>query len=111
VTGGVVLVVLVGLMMALALLSATRLAARGQSFGVIYLIALAGACLFEVSLAFVDNTFVVPVMLLPLAAIVFSHELGGAAEPEPSQPEAAQPALVLDRAPFERTLTAAAPTR
>jgi O-antigen ligase len=75
VTGGWVLAALVGLLLLLALINAARLAASSTPYGVTFLIALAGSCLFEVSLALVDNTFVIPVMLLPLAAIMFNREL------------------------------------
>ena len=75
VTGGVVLAVLVGVLIVAAMTGAARLAVRGHLFGVSYLAALAGACVFEVSLVIVDNSLVFPVVVLPLLFILFTADL------------------------------------
>ena len=75
VTGGVVLAVLVGVLIVTAMTSAARLAVRGHLFGVSYLAALAGTCVFEVSLAIVDNSLLFPVAVLPLLFILFTADL------------------------------------
>ena len=75
VTGGGVLAVLVGVLIVAAMTSAARLAVRGHLFGVSYLAALAGTCVFEVSLVIVDNSLVFPVAVLPLLFILFTADL------------------------------------
>ena len=75
VTGGVVLAVLVGVLIAAAMTGAARLAVRGHLFGVSWLAALAGTCVFEVSLAIVDNSLLFPVAVLPLLFILFTADL------------------------------------
>ena len=75
VTGGVVLAVLVGVLIVAAMTGAARLAVRGHLFGVSYLAALAGTCVFEVSLAIVDNSLLFPVAVLPLLFILFTADL------------------------------------
>ena len=70
VTGGVVLLLLVGLQVLVATLRAGRMAASGHLVGVTYLVALAGTCMLEKSFAIVDNTGVFPVVVLPLAVIL-----------------------------------------
>lgn len=75
VTGGVVLAVLVGVLIVAAMTGAAQLAVRGHLFGVSYLAALAGACVFEVSLVIVDNSLVFPVAVLPLLFILFTADL------------------------------------
>lgn len=89
VTGGVVAALLVGVLMAIALIAAARLASRGHLFPVTYLAALAGTCIFEVSLVFVDNPTVFPVAVLPLLFILFTSDLDeGPAAPQASGAEA-----------------------
>lgn len=95
VTGGWVLALLVGLLLLMALISAARLARATTIFGVVFLVALAGACLFEVSFAFVDNTFVLPVMLIPLAVLIFNRELDDLRGPEAELALPAEPATTL----------------
>ena len=75
VTGGVVLAVLVGVLIVTAMTGAARLAVRGHLFGVSYLAALAGTCVFEVSLVIVDNSQLFPVAVLPLLFILFTADL------------------------------------
>ena len=75
VTGGVVLALLVGLLVATAVGAAGRLAARGHLVGAGYLAAFAGTCLLEVSLVIVDNSLVFPVAVLPLLFILFTADL------------------------------------
>jgi O-antigen ligase len=75
VTGGVVLAVLVGVLIVTAMTSAARLAVRGHLVGVSYLAALAGTCVFEVSLVIVDNSLLFPVAVLPLLFILFTADL------------------------------------
>ena len=83
VTGGVVLVLLVGALIALGAVSASALAVRGSVFGVAWLAAFAGACVLEVSLVLVDNDILFPVMVVPLAVIVFSADLTRTPIPAP----------------------------
>ena len=75
VTGGVVLAVLVGVLIVAAMTGAARLAARGHLVGVSWLAALAGTCVFEVSLVIVDNSLLFPVVVLPLLFILFTADL------------------------------------
>lgn len=72
VTGGLVYAILVGLLLALASHHAVQLTAAGQFVGVVFLIALGGTCLLEVSLTVVDNQSLAPVTLLPLAVLSFA---------------------------------------
>jgi O-antigen ligase len=76
VTGGYVLAFLVGALLLLTLIRAVRLARDVSTFGVLYLVAFAGTCLLEVSLALVDNTLAAPVTIVPLAVIAFTGDLG-----------------------------------
>jgi O-antigen ligase len=75
VTGGIVLALLVGLLIATAVGAAARLAARGRLVGVSYLAAFGGTCLLEVSLVIVDNSLVFPVAVLPLLFVLFTSDL------------------------------------
>ena len=75
VTGGVVLAVLAGVLIVTAMTGAARLAARGHLVGVSWLAALAGTCVFEVSLVIVDNSLLFPVAVLPLLFILFTADL------------------------------------
>ena len=75
VTGGVILAVLVGVLIVAAMTGAARLAVRGHLFGVSWLAALAGTCVFEVSLVIVDNSQFFPVTVLPLLFILFTADL------------------------------------
>ncbi len=77
VIGGVVLAVLVGVMVLTAVEKAGRGAERSL-FAFAFLFSVAGASLLEVSLTFVDNTFLFPVLLLPLATIVLGAPLSTA---------------------------------
>jgi hypothetical protein len=72
VTGGVWYLVCVGLMIWTASSQAVRRAEAETSFGVVYLVALAGTCLLEVSLVLVDNSSMFPVVVVPLAVIAFA---------------------------------------
>jgi O-antigen ligase len=74
VTGGLVSVILVALMLFFAIDAAARWAERGRLVAVAYLTALAGVCTLEVSLVFVDNFFLFPVVVVPLAIILFSEQ-------------------------------------
>jgi O-antigen ligase len=79
VTGGVVYAVLATALLAVAARGALRLVATGSLFGVLFMVALAGTCLLEVSLAVVDNMAMLPVVLVPLAVLAFAE----ATRPEP----------------------------
>ena len=74
VTGGLVLVVLIALMLLCVINASARWAERGRLVAVAYLTALAGVCTLEVSLVFVDNTFLFSVVVLPVAIILFSEQ-------------------------------------
>ncbi|MCW2522292.1 MAG: hypothetical protein JWO63_627 [Frankiales bacterium] len=95
VTGGIVLALLVGLMLLVTTISAARLASHTTIVGIAFLVALAGTCVFEVSFAFVDNTFVVPVMLLPLVVLVFNRELDDLRAAAKNPPALPHPAASL----------------
>jgi O-antigen ligase len=84
VTGGLVLLILVALMLFFCIDAAARWAERGRLVAVAYLTGLAGVCALEVSLVFVDNTFLFPVVVMPLAIILFSEQ------PELGTPRLAQ---------------------
>lgn len=73
VTGGLLYAILTGAMILMASSRAVRLAGRGVNYGVIYLVALAGTCLLEVSLVTVDNSSMFPVVVVPLTVILFSR--------------------------------------
>ncbi|GAB2590268.1 O-antigen ligase family protein [Microlunatus antarcticus] len=78
VTGGVVLVVLVGLLLVAVIRRATD-ERTGGTIGLAILLALAGASLLEVSLLFDDSGAFDPVLLLPLATLLVGEPLGEAA--------------------------------
>ncbi len=71
-TGGAWFALAIGSMLTMVATQALRHAARGTGFGVLYLVSLAGTCLLEVSLVFVDNSSMFPVVVLPLAVISFA---------------------------------------
>jgi O-antigen ligase len=73
VTGGLLYAIFTGAMILLASSAAVRLAESGVNYGVVYLVALAGTCLLEVSLVTVDNSSMFPVVVIPLAVILFGH--------------------------------------
>jgi len=72
VTGGVVLLGLATLMIVAVAVRSGRLAAAGHPVGVVYLAALGGTCILEKSFAFVDNSSMFPVFVLPLAVLAFT---------------------------------------
>lgn len=72
VTGGLCLAALVAALLVFSATVAVREAKRSHFFSAAYLIVLAGVCILEVSLSFVDNTFLLPVMVVPLAVILFA---------------------------------------
>lgn len=76
VTGGIVAALVVGALALGALSVAARAVGRGCYFPIAYLVTLAGTCTFEVSLVFVDNTFLFPVVVLPLACLFFGDPSG-----------------------------------
>ncbi|MGN6607605.1 MAG: O-antigen ligase family protein [Jatrophihabitans sp.] len=78
VTGGVLLAVLAAAMVITMIIAAARLAAAGHWFGVGYVAALAGTCLLEVSLVFVDGDLLFPVAVLPILFILFTADLDAA---------------------------------
>lgn len=81
VTGGAWFALAIGAMLTMVAAQALRHAARGSGVGVLYLVSLAGTCLLEVSLVFVDNSSMFPVVVLPLAVLSFA-----ARPPSPSAP-------------------------
>lgn len=72
VTGGAVLVLLTLPMVVLALVGALRHLDRGSVWGVAYVLALAGCGVTEVVLRFGSVIPSFPVILIPLAALIFS---------------------------------------
>lgn len=87
VTGGFVLVAAVAVMLLVLTRSALSLSARGRLWGVLYLVALAGSGLLEVSLVFVDNFILAPVVVIPLCYIAFGR-FESTTSREPDTPEA-----------------------
>jgi hypothetical protein len=73
-----------------AVAASARLAAQGSNFGFLYLVTFLGACVFEVSFAIVDREFLFPVLVVPLAAIMFGTfaEASGPAGADPAAAEA-----------------------
>ncbi|MDQ6662742.1 MAG: hypothetical protein M3Z24_17500, partial [Chloroflexota bacterium] len=72
VTGGVVLVAIVVWQFTLVARTAAPLARTGDSNGVIYLSAILGTCLLEVSLDYVDNPAFLATLVLPVAILMFA---------------------------------------
>jgi hypothetical protein len=72
VTGGMVYAVLAAALLVAAARGALRQVDAGSLFGVLFMVALAGTCLLEVSLAVVDNMTMLPVVLVPLAVLAFA---------------------------------------
>ncbi len=83
VTGGVGLVLLVGLMIFGAAVRAGGFAAEGRTFGIVYLTVLAGCSVLEKPLTFVDNYSMFPVVVLPLAILVFAERSEDGSDPSP----------------------------
>jgi len=94
VTGGLVLAVLVALQLWATAVRAARLATEHQSFGITYLVALAGTCLLEKSLVYVDNTTFFPVVVLPLAVLLVGDREAG---PRPARHQHSPAAGQLSR--------------
>lgn len=81
VTGGLCYAVLTAIALLLASRAAVRLAATESVFGVLFMVALAGTCLLEVSLSVVDNMALLPFVLVPLAVLSFADTGGPAHSP------------------------------
>lgn len=79
VTGGSVALLLVALLTAALICSATRWAASGVVVPAVYTAALLVTCLLEVSYGVVDRGFLLAVVVVPLAVIVMSR-------PSPDEP-------------------------
>lgn len=75
VTGGIVALALVAALTLALIDVAVRWAVRGALFPIAFVAAIIGACTFEVSLALVDNTFMFPVVGVPMAFLLFSSRL------------------------------------
>src|SRR5690606_31579228 len=89
VTGGVAFAVLVGLLLVMASRSAVRQAGAGSLFGALYVVALAGTCLLEVSVVMVDNMSMLPVVLVPLAALSCADRKDLVGDPDDAPRESA----------------------
>jgi O-antigen ligase len=85
VTGGWALLCLVALQLLTLAVRVGRLAASGQGIGVVYMVALAGTCLLEKSIGFVDSTAVFPVVVVPLSVLMFTT-LSKPVTPTPDTP-------------------------
>jgi uncharacterized membrane protein len=72
VTGGIAAVLVVTVMIVAAVALAVRAVVSDSYFRFGYLLILAGACTYEVSLAVVDNAFLFPVVVVPLAVLFFA---------------------------------------
>lgn len=101
VTGGIMVVVLVSLMLIVGIRSAVVWAEHGSILPLAFLTMLAGVCTIEVSLVFVDNGFLLPVVVIPFAVLVFAVD----AEPArnafgPAGAQPAVPAPVGDDSPY-----------
>lgn len=79
VTGGIVGVLLLALLTAAVIASATRWAARGVIVPTVYTAVLLVTCLLEVSYGAVDRGFLLAVVVVPVAVIAMSR-------PSPRQP-------------------------
>lgn len=95
VTGGYALALSMGLVIGVAIYSAVALLRRGHAFPTLFLIGFIGSCLLEVSYVIVDRYFALPVMLVPLAVVLFTAdhadaELPGSELPD-AEPEVAKP--------------------
>ncbi|KYH45861.1 O-antigen ligase [Branchiibius sp. NY16-3462-2] len=75
VTGGAVYAFLIGMLLVAACRCVGRLATNRSFMPTGFLSALAGVCVFEVSLVIVDNRLLFPVVVLPLATILFTRDL------------------------------------
>jgi hypothetical protein len=95
VTGGVLYALLLGAVVVLAISTAVRLARQGAHVGAYWVAAFIGACTLEVSFAVVDRYYDLAVMLVPLACVVFTSDLGAVRPPagaaSDSPPQSAQP--------------------
>jgi hypothetical protein len=89
VTGGVCLLALVVLLLCAATASACRLAGRGSSVGVLFLIGLGVTSALEIPFVFVDNLGLFPVSVLPLAVLLFTDDARAATGPVLQDPFAA----------------------
>ena len=70
VVGGLVLAGMVAALLLTAIVKAARWA-ESTLIGFAFMFVLAGVSLLEISLSFVDNAFVMSVMVLPLATLMF----------------------------------------
>lgn len=71
VTGGVVMVALVVLQLVAVMTRASRMALRGQHFGVVWISMFAASGLFERTLAYVDNGNFLVTVVVPMAFLLF----------------------------------------
>ncbi len=74
VTGGLCYVIVSGLLLWLGAAYSVRQAASGSAFGVVFYVALAGTFALEVSFPTVDNTLMIPAVLVPLGIVLFSRD-------------------------------------
>ena len=73
ITGGLVLLALVAVLIVSAIEVVARRAEQSGLFGAAFLLALAGVCILEPSMVFVDNYFLFPVFVVPLGVILLGH--------------------------------------
>lgn len=83
VTGGLLLAVLMLALVVVVAVRAATLASRGQWFGLVHLVVIAGCSALERPFSFVDNFGMFAVVALPLAVLVFADL------PPEEQPDAA----------------------
>jgi O-antigen ligase len=74
VTGGICYALIAGIMLGVVALLALRQLGMDSVFGVIFLVTLAGVFAMEIPFPTVDNSTMIPVVLMPLGAIAFSRD-------------------------------------
>lgn len=77
-TGGIVMAVLVALLILWLAGCAGRLSQTTSLFGIGFLVTLIICCTLEISLSFIDNFFVTPIVTVPMFFVMLSQERFGA---------------------------------
>jgi len=74
VTGGLCYGIVVGILLTAVTVSAVRQMNSISIFGAVYLVVLAGVFALEVAFPTVDNTLMIPLVFVPLCAILFARD-------------------------------------
>lgn len=102
VTGGLCYTLIVGSLLCLAVARACRQVSRGSNFGILYLVTLAGTFTLEVSFPTVDSTTSLPIVLAPLAVIIFSRDNHARRDPDVQTGKTPHSRTVLSLSPAPR---------